>query len=209
VKGQIELWVRLKVVDLVAQTAWMTLTEKLDFGDSLLGLVRYSYWGLSVEGDGGAAALCGEVDRVIRADSTFTNQNKHRYSLIVSAARGSVTRGDLDLGRDFAIGDGTSAGSGTGGAYLLDCLVRERDASRTQRYRDRLNERLDGVRVEQCTAGEIWRFVVRSDSAANARETAERMLVTRSRTEGLILNPHYQEFEIVSVTKVEREEGVR
>jgi hypothetical protein len=83
----VELWVRLKVVDLVAQTAWMTLTEKLDFADRIHGLLRYSFWGFTAEGSDGPSII-EELDRVVRLDGAFTNQNKHQYRLM---ALGGVT----------------------------------------------------------------------------------------------------------------------
>ena len=71
--SRVELWVRLKVVDLVAQTAWMTLTEKMDFEEQLCGMTRYSYW--SMDADGGDAL--GAIEKAVKLDSAFTNQNKH------------------------------------------------------------------------------------------------------------------------------------
>ena len=62
-----ELWVRLKVIDLVAQTAWMTLTEKLGLERELLGLVRYAFWGMEIETKDAGGAMT-EIDQVIRLD---------------------------------------------------------------------------------------------------------------------------------------------
>ena len=45
------------------------------------------------------------------------------------------------------------------------------------------------------------------ERAARARRrsrTVERMLVSRSRREGLLLNPHYQTYEIIATTRLER-----
>jgi hypothetical protein len=192
-KVRCELWVRLKVVDLVGQTAWMTLTEKLGLAGELLGLARYSYWRMELEGSE-AGAILSEVDRVIRMDSAFTNQNKHRYSLRLE---GGSSSGDLTLDTDYPV----VVGKG-GGGFAVDCLVRELDGVREESYRDRLNSRLDGVRARGVVAGEVWRLLVSAQSEEEAVGSVEQIAVTRSRREGLLLNPHYQRFEILSAVRL-------
>jgi hypothetical protein len=194
-KVRCELWVRLKVVDLVVQTAWITLTEKLGLEGELLGLARYSYWGMELEG-AGAGPILSETQRAVRMDSAFTNQNKHRYALRVE---GGPSSGDLALDKDYPV---LAGGSGGGGGYAVDCLVRELDGGREEGYRDRLDSRLEGVRVRGMVAGEVWRLLVRARNEEEAIGRVERIAVTRSRREGLLLNPHYQRFEILSVARL-------
>lgn len=185
-----DLWVRLKVVDLVAQTAWMTLTEKLGLEGELLGLARYSFWRMDIENGDGEAAL-DEIDRVIRLDSAFTNQNKHLYMLRMD---GAEVRGDLRLDEDYPllVEDGGRSG------FAVDCLVRELDSEREEGYRGRLNERLENVRVAGLVAGEVWRILLEARDEKDAMQKVERIAVTTSRREGLLLNPHYQRLEILS-----------
>ncbi|MBN1884011.1 MAG: hypothetical protein JW876_00640 [Candidatus Krumholzibacteriota bacterium] len=199
-KTVVELWVRLKVVDLVAGTAWMTLTEKLDFGDSLRGLVRYSYWRMEAEG-ASAGAVVDAIDRAVRLDSAFTNQNKHLYRLRETGGAGA---GDLAVEEDYPV-------RATGGGELraVDLLVREKRPESEAAYAARLGERLEDVRILSMTAGEVWRIIVSAADDAAAVGLAERMAVTRSRREGLLLNPHYQRHEIVAVGPVVRKEGDR
>jgi hypothetical protein len=214
VKLWIELWVRLKVVDLVAQTAWITLTEKLDFAGRIHGLIHYSYWGFSAAG-GSGEAIIDEIDRVVRIDGAFTNQNKHCYRLMappasVASAAPAFVRGDLALERDYAIRSGSGADrsadtrSGPGraadaeGLFSVDCLVRERRGDREAAFAIRLNARLRGVHVSELKYGELWRVVVSARDGDQAVESVERMAVTRSRREGLLLNPHYQTIEVLS-----------
>jgi hypothetical protein len=194
-RARCELWVRLKVVDLVAQTAWMTLTEKLGLAGEILGLSRYSYWGLEVEGPD-AERVVTEIDRVIRMDSAFTNQNKHLYTLRMD---GGPSSGGLTLDADCRLVEDQRA---QGGAYAVDCLVRELEAGREVGFRDRLNARLEGVRVLDVVAGEVWRLLVRAENREEAIGKAERIAVTRSRREGLLLNPHYQRYEILSAAEL-------
>ena len=104
-KTPVQLWVRLKVIDLVTQTARITLTEKLDFADVLRGITHYWYWGMDAEAADARSALA-EIDRVIRLDSAFTNQNKHLYRLVAGK---DLALGDLALEKDYpAVGADTS-----------------------------------------------------------------------------------------------------
>jgi hypothetical protein len=223
-KTPVQLWVRLKVIDLVTQTARITLTEKLDFAGTLAGMTHYWYWGMEAEAADAAGAL-EEIDRAIRLDSAFTNQNKHLYRL----SAGGRALGDLALEKDYAVGSGadTSAegpigGSATGpGAevsapgtgfragisalFAFDCLVRERRPDREAGFAARLNARLKGVTVSNMKCGEMWRLVVSAPDERQALAAVERMLVSRSRREGLLLNPHYQTYEILATTRLDAE----
>jgi hypothetical protein len=190
-----DLWVRLKVVDLVAQTAWMTLTEKLGLEGELLGLAHYSFWRMEIEADDGQSAL-DEIDRVIRLDSAFTNQNKHLYMLRMD--EGPV-RGDLRLDKDNPVL--VENGGGRSG-FAVDCLVRELDSEREEGYRGRLNARLENVQVISLVAGEVWRILLEAGNEKEAVNKVERIAVTTSRREGLLLNPHYQRLEILSAAPI-------
>ncbi|MDD4856883.1 MAG: hypothetical protein PHD74_02115 [Candidatus Krumholzibacteria bacterium] len=196
-KIPVELWVRLKVMDLVAQTARITLAEKLNFADRLRGITRYWYWGMEAEG-ADEKNIVEEIDRAIRLDGAFTNQNKHLYRL---AALGGPARGDLALEKDLSLAGGTAAGGGN--LYAFDCLVREKRPDREIGFTERLNARIKGVTVSGMKHGEVWRLVVSASSEKAALADVERMLVSRSRREGLLLNPHYQQYEIIAATRVE------
>jgi hypothetical protein len=185
------LWVRLKVIDLVVQTAWMTLTEKLDLGRDLVGLARYSFWRMELEGRDAESTLA-DVDQVIRMDSAFTNQNKHVYLLEME---GVSPLGGLALERDYPV---MTEEGGTEGTYAIDCLVRELTTTREEGYRDRLNSRLESAEVGGMVAGEVWRVIVRAKNERDAIGKVEAMAVTKSRRQGLLLNPHYQRFEILA-----------
>jgi hypothetical protein len=241
-KTPVRLWVRLKVIDLVTQTARITLTEKLDFADDLRGMTHYWYWGMDAEAADAKSALA-EIDRAIRLDSAFTNQNKHLYRL---AAGDNLALGDLPLDRDYAVTgpdiparnpvaeppmDSSAGMSGPGasgadvsangpigapatgpgaeisapgtGLFALDCLVRERRPDREAGFADRLNARLKGVAVSNMKCGEVWRLVVSASSEREGLATVEKMLVSRSRREGLLLNPHYQTWEILATTRLD------
>ncbi len=210
-KTPVQLWVRLKVIDLVAQTARITLTDKLDFADTLRGLTHYWYWGMDAEAADAAGAL-DRIDRAVRLDSAFTNQNKHLYRL---AAGAELVHGDLALERDYPVGMGPDipaeesiGGSATGfragmsGLFAFDCLVRERRPDREEGFAARLNARIEGVAVSNMKCGEVWRITVSAASEKDALAIVEKMLVSRSRREGLLLNPHYQTYEMLATTRL-------
>jgi hypothetical protein len=188
VKATAQLWVRLKVVDLVVQTAWITLTETMGFSGDLRGMLRYAWWRFDADG-ASAEAVSAEIDREIRMDSAFTNQNKHRYHLAVEGGGKPVVTGDLDLGADLP-------GAGEG-VFACDLLVTERESGRDAAWAERLGPRLQGVRLSGVRSGEVWRLLVRAKDPAEAAAKIEEMAVTRTRRQGLLVNPHYQGFALI------------
>ena len=194
-KARYDLWVRLKVVDLVAQTAWMTMTEKLGLEGELIGLAHYSFWRMEIDAEDRKSAL-DEIDRAIRLDSAFTNQNKHLYMLRTDD---EPARGDLRLDKDFPVlAENGVARRG----FAVDCLVRELGSGREDGYRDRLNARLDNARITGLVAGEVWRILLVASDEKEAVDKVERIAITTSRREGLLLNPHYQRLEILSAVPI-------
>lgn len=194
-KTEARLWVRLKTVDLVAQTAWMTLTEKMGFAGDLRGVYRYSYWDMKVEG-GSGKAVSDAIDREIRMDSAFTNQNKHFYSLIVGDGERVVT-GDLDIDRDYPRHEGGEK------IFACDLFVSEQGGGKDEGYRERLDSRLEDVKITGMKSGEVWRILVKAGDAEEAARKVEEMAVTRSRKHGLLLNPHYQAYEFIGTAGIE------
>ena len=89
------------------------------------------------------------------------------------------------------------------GLFAFDCLVRERRPDRETGFTERLNARLRGVAVSNMKCGEVWRLVVGAPAERAALAAVEAMLVSRSRREGLLLNPHYQTYEILATTRLD------
>jgi phosphoribosylformylglycinamidine (FGAM) synthase PurS component len=81
--------------------------------------------------------------------------------------------------------------------------VRERRPDRETGFAERLNARLKGVTVSNMKCGEMWRLVVSAPDERQALAAVERMLVSRSRREGLLLNPHYQTYEVLATTRLD------
>jgi hypothetical protein len=78
--------------------------------------------------------------------------------------------------------------------------VRERNGEREAGFTDRLNGRVRGVRVSGMKAGEVWRIIIAAASEGEALDAVEKIAGTRSRREGLLLNPHYQSLELIATT---------
>lgn len=163
----VELVVSLKIPDVVALTARQTLRRRLGH-DELVDLTRADWWRLSLEvADEAAALLLGR--ELAEATNLFVNPNKHRYELGLStplpAPREGVTAVAVLTGfRDDA------------GASLA-----------AQALRGRLGY---GDRVSAVELGTLWVYQLAVDDPVRARELAEAMTVTRSRTAGLLVNPH-------------------
>lgn len=187
-KARVELWVKLKVMDLVNETAFDTLTEKLDFAESLLSLFHYWYWSMSAEGNS-IEEILDEIERAIRIDSAFTNQNKHKYRLKVIDGG---ARGDLTEQENFP------RIAKHQGVFIVDALVRQKSADIDASFAERINARLRGVSVSEMKYGEVWRMVIAAPNSSEALLAADRMLVSRARREGLLINPHYQQYEILA-----------
>ncbi len=107
--------------------------------------------------------------------------------------------GGLKIDRDFP-----RAGCGDG-VFACDLFVSRRGGGENEGYASRLNARLDAATVTGMKSGEVWRVLVRADSAEEATRKVEEMAVTRSRRHGLLLNPHYQEFEFIGTTGLDGE----
>lgn len=88
------------------------------------------------------------------------------------------------------------------GLFAFDCLVRERRPDREEGFAARLNARIEGVAVSNMKCGEVWRITVSAASEKDALAIVEKMLVSRSRREGLLLNPHYQTYEMLATTRL-------
>ena len=102
-KTPVQLWVRLKVIDLVTQTARITLTEKLDFADALRGMTHYWYWGMDAEAADAQSALDGDRPR----DPARQRVHEPEQASATGSRRGTGrVRGDLALEKDFrGLGD--------------------------------------------------------------------------------------------------------
>ena len=88
-KLNITVRVWLKGVDLVAQTAFLTLVDKLGYANTLLALKRCDSYALTVDCEDPPGTLA-RFNRLCATRTIFYNRNKHSYRV----------RGRWDGGRD-------------------------------------------------------------------------------------------------------------
>ncbi|MBC7288333.1 MAG: hypothetical protein H5T86_09875, partial [Armatimonadetes bacterium] len=126
------------------------------------------------------AATEGEALELVRhiAEHTnlFVNPNKHSFQVHLWKPPGEA--------------------EAVNGAYRLRCLVRDADIDRGAALLDSLRKLGYGERVHALTAGTLWTLTIRAPDPDTARQIAEEIAITRSRTKGLLANPHYHECEI-------------
>ena len=176
--ADLTLAVELKSADPVALTAAHALTHRLGFGKVLAELRRMDLWRLRVEAAGipDALALAGSW---ITGSNRFVNPNKHVYEL---SARGGEGAG--------------SAGRGSGRvAWVVATSEPDLDGEAAARL---IRDRFGGRELVEARRAVAWmlRFAP-AVNPAEVRRLAESMAVARSRTRGLLANPHFQPVAIV------------
>ncbi len=172
-----------KGVDLHAAAALRVMQRRLDGGDRLAGLFRcevHTFWG---------EAFPGGVDRLLETGRCF-NPNKHHFGVfevageaapwfpgtghvLLEAWPGEPLRSDLPP--DPGLYDRLLGGPAAAGAVAVDVVSFPRGET---------GPLLSGV---------LWRLVL----AAEPREAAglaESLGVARHRKEGLLLNPHMEDW---------------
>lgn len=178
----IELFVRLKMPDVVAITAQTTLQRRMGYGEILRRLKREDFWKITVE-----AASREEAERLAvelaEKTSLFVNPNKHTYTFQV-----------LESGAH----DTNKAPSPADGAWSVRVLVTVDDDAEASLTLDALQNRLGyGYAVRNVERGTLWTLEIAADSAETARRIAEEITVTRRADAGLLVNPHFQEYTIL------------
>lgn len=169
---RVELLVKLKIPDVTALTAAGALRRRMGYGDVLKGLKRADYYRLDLAAPSTDAAE-SLAARIAETTNLFVNPNKHVYEV-----------------RSSAGGEAPSAE----GVYLVQVLVTDPTDGSAQGALGALQGRLgyEG-KVSGLLKGVLWTLELEADSAGAARGMAEQIAVTKSREEGLLMNPHFQE----------------
>ncbi|MEA3400543.1 MAG: hypothetical protein U9R79_04790 [Armatimonadota bacterium] len=172
----VELTVGLKIPDLTALTAANAIRRRLGYADALQALHRSDYYRLDLDvGDRDAAeALAREL---AEETNLFVNPNKHTYQVRFPEDHAADARQD--------------------GEYTVNVLVSNPDDSAGEGILSALRGRLGyGDRVRGVDTGVLWTMQLAADSPGQAREIAEDIAVTRSQSEGILINPHFQDYEM-------------
>jgi hypothetical protein len=177
----IELVVSLRVPDVVAATALRALKERLDFDKTLHGLRRHDYHRLRIDnGDESRAQKLAYA--LIEKTTTFVNPNKHSYSI------------KLDDRYLVPVKSAPKLPDGVRNVRLL--VLPDDDEDRTGAV-NMLRRKLEEPAVSSLSSGVLWELFIRADDDRRARNIALDIAVARERTKGLLLNPHYQRYEIL------------
>jgi phosphoribosylformylglycinamidine (FGAM) synthase PurS component len=172
----VELTVELKIPDLTALTAGSALRRRMAYGDALVELRRADYYRLSLNAETETEAV-KLVEKLAEDTNLFVNPNKHRYEVHAGVHNSTVE----DAEGTYAVSVLITDTNGGGGAGILEAL------------QGRLGY---GDKVAEVLAGNLWVLVVKAESREQAEAIAEAATVTRSREAGLLLNPHYQDYEM-------------
>lgn len=172
----VELTVELKIPDVTALTAASALRRRLGYGDVLMELHRADYYRLSLAADSEQQAL-ELAEELAENTNLFVNPNKHRYQVAAGVHNAATVAGD--------------------GVWTVKVLVSAPESGAGEAILSALQGRL-GYRdqVSAVVAGDLWTLVLQADSKEQAEAIAQEIAVTESRGEGLLLNPHYQEYEM-------------
>ncbi|MCD6351752.1 MAG: hypothetical protein J7M26_06505 [Armatimonadetes bacterium] len=172
---EVELLVSLKIPDVTALTAANTLRRRMGYGEVLEKLDRADYYLFDIEA-ADVDAACERVRDIAEHTTLFVNPNKHVFEVQPWQAGASLRReGDL---------------------YVVHCLVRSLDYDAGPGMVESLHK-LGYGEVRGLQTGTLWTLHLRVREEAAARALAEEIAVTKSRSQGLLANPHYQTCEVL------------
>jgi hypothetical protein len=207
--------VRGRSVDLVAMSARKTLRDTMGLREEVLDLLRDQLVCVGGVADGEAAGWTA----AIAAHQHWFNPNKHRFASYLTnegafaAVRGDgrwpspwlqemvdTDRPDLVAARDGGDeGDllaGWMAPPAELGAFAVSFLAYDLE--------DGVSSLPAGHWPEagaDLLTGVLWTLVLRAGDADAARKRAEEILVTRTRTRGLLVHPHMEGFTPVGAAR--------
>lgn len=176
--ADLTLTVALRSADPTALTAAHALTHRLGYADVLAELERRDLWRLRMQAAGMADALALAGSWVIRS-SLFANPNKHIYEL-------AATRG----------GSGATTARGSSRvAWVVAWSEPDLEGEAAVRL---IHARFGGRELESVRRAVVWmlRFTPSVDPARVPR-LADEIAVARTRTRGLLANPHFQSVAVV------------
>lgn len=157
----------LRVPDRVALTALRTLTTVMDYGDDLVSLEREDYYTIRVAAETQDEAV-EHVKKMVDETTVFANPNKETVEVVPKTR--PVSEDDV-----------------------VAVLVYPKPGIRSESLKERL-ARLGYDNVESVGRGVLWKLELRGGDKLG---TAADIAVTRSRTDGLLFNPHSEDFEIL------------
>jgi hypothetical protein len=225
-KMDTRLSVFLKGADLVAETAYLTLIAKMHYEGKLVNLKRFDLFRFEIDSDT-PEQTTSDLKNLLDRQSTFYNRNKHGHILLCRWQGGELREGpDVDgLRRRFydemskpadlkevAEFRGQKAEEKViieeNRFFLVETLVEDQDSTFRSSVAGKLQAGLGGLPVTVPSSGTLWWLLLVANSETEALATAEEIIVSERRDQGLLLNPNYQRFEIESVAEIEPDRHV-
>lgn len=220
----VSLDVSLKGVDLVANTAFLTLRGRMGYEDKLLGVKRFDTYAFRIDTDD-AEDTVKALKRMLSTQSTFYNRNKHNHFLVCRWEGGETSEGvPPDEYRRHLVAGAGSGQTGQAGkdldgkdeknrvifedvpVFRTKVLVEDLDPSAKDKITRKLETELSTAPVVVTTLGTCWHLAVRAPSSMEAKAIAEGIAVTEKRDRGLLLNPNYQGLRFLGADRIEVDE---
>ncbi len=174
----LELLVSLKIPDVTALTAASSIRRRLGYDEVLKELQRSDYYSLDLNTTDPQVAneLAHEL---AEKTNLFVNPNKHSYEV-----RSAQDRGGGPIQQE--------------GLWRVEVLVTDAEGAQANDIQQALTQRLGyGEQVAAVRRGILWVLLLAADNADEAREIAEQITVTTARDQGMLVNPHFQAWEII------------
>jgi len=174
----VELLVSLKIPDVTALTAASSIRRRLGYDEVLKELRRSDYYSLDLDTTDPQTA-----DRLARelAEKTnlFVNPNKHSYEVRSPQQH-------------------TGGPSQQEGLWRVEVLVTDAEGAEADDIQQALTQRLGySEQVASVRRGILWTLLLAADDADHAQQIAEQITVTTARDQGVLVNPHFQVWEII------------
>ena len=218
----IRLRVALKGIDPLINTAYITLTGKMGYSDNLLALNRLESYEFTV-GCTDAASTLQRLRDFVSTQTIFYNRNKHNYFLdcrwdgnhhtegtpidrLESLADQAARWGQIDEPQDLN-GQATPPRVilSDNPIYRAEVLVEDIDTAARRLLAEKLETELSTTPVSVSELGTRWHLALRVGSEEEAKRVTREIAITEGRNRGLLLNPNYQRYKLLSLGKIDRD----
>lgn len=173
----IRLFVTLKITDNVALSALHSLRTRLGFS-SLGKLRRSDYWEFAFPGLSAQQAR-QTVEELVQKTSFFVNPNKHDWEFQTADC-------SLDREASTVLSESVSAAA----------LVCDREDGKAEATLQACHDLLPGdSALSSLKRGVWWEMEFKDLPRKDLAGTVQNITITKSRTQGLLANPHYQTYQ--------------
>ena len=218
---EVSLEVMLKGIDLVADTAYLTLRGKMGYQDKLFGIKRLDAYSFRFDTPNPPETLA-RLKRLFATQTFFYNRNKHNFSLRCRWDGGELNEGvsadhchrqlSNHVKRTLAAGRPENLDSTAGEIRVIlqkvpvfrtEVVVEDLDPSVKGGLSQKLENELSTGPVVVTTLGTLWHLALRAKSREEAEALTREIVVTQKRDRGFLLNPNYQGFRLVAAETME------